>query len=196
VRRARVRNAVLGAALVVLAATLTFTVTSDSPKHIRVAIRPSTTSRTPNVATVTLQYVDRSKPPPLRIGAGGHSVDISTVLGCWMHRNRGICADGVVDPARFELVLNGARSVTVTSPIDAQIHLHWSNPAPPHGPHELPAFPSDRRLLSARRLGTRHWQVEVPQFSGAIAVYLDVTTAPNDRIEHGSAYYGFELRSI
>ena len=195
-RRARIRNVALGVTVVTLLVTLAIALSAGPSGRVRVATKGSTTTSTPGFGTtVPLKYVDRSKPPPLRIEAGGRSIDASTVLGCWMHANRGICADGVVDPARFQLALDGGRAFTVTSPIDATIQLRWSAPPPGHGPHELPAFPRNAHPLNATRLGARRWRVELPAFSNTIAIYLDLSTATGDRVERGDAYYGFEVRT-
>jgi hypothetical protein len=156
----------------------------------------TTTSSVPSAPS----YPDHSRPPPLRIEMNGQAIDISTMLGCWFwngpaasHVGHGLCADGVVDPARFVLTDVGATSLTIRSPVAGTVDVTMAEVPPPHSPRELPASPRATRALVVHGGGTE-WVVDLPARAGPVAIYVDFRTGAKVRDVHGDGEYGFELR--
>lgn len=203
-RRRRIRRitgTTVTVAVLVVGAVVITTVRSGPASRLRVTDRTATTIATSPPTAAPLVYRDRSKPPPLRVEADGHLLDITTALGCWFSVDaaglgHGLCADGVVDPARFVMTDTGATRLVVSSPIPGQITARIATAPPPHGPHELAHYdPATTRELSVRSIDATHWLLDLPVHPGPTAIYMNLAVRHGAHSVGGDAYYGFELRA-
>jgi hypothetical protein len=149
-------------------------------------------------------YTDLSMPPPMRIIAGGRSVEITTVLGCWTSgptdpagTSSGVCADGVVDPSRFRLKVHPGERVVIQLPIAADLSASVAPAPPPPQPHQLAAPVTNAEPVPLRRDGPRTWSFVFRGGSDPVALFIDLNadTSVDQMRVSGDAHYGLTLTS-